>query len=123
MHQGKLIFVCFKSVLDRPNISEGTCTSLDHSVKLKCDIFLYDESPAVNDVYWTKNGIKISFSTSDGKYAGVNINNPSLTINNVDCNDAGKYQLTAVNAVGETKSETIVLGNNELFYILACTYK
>lgn len=104
-----------KSILDRPNMSEGTCILRDRSVILNCEIFLYYESPAVNDVYWTKNGIKISISTSNGKYSGVNIYDPSLTINNVNCNDAGEYQLTAVNAVGETKSELIVLGNNMIF--------
>lgn len=93
-------------------MSEGTSILLGHSVKLKFEIFLYYESPAVTDVYWTKNGNKISISTSSEKYSGVDINDPSLTIKNVNCNDAGEYQLTAINAVGKTKSELIVLGNN-----------
>lgn len=101
-----------KSVLDRPNMSEGTCTLLDHSVKLRCDVFLYDQSPALIDVYWTKNGVKIDIANSNGKYSGVDMNDPSLTINNANRKDAGDYQLTAVNAVGETKSTLIVLGND-----------
>lgn len=99
-----------KFVLDRPNISEGTCTLQGHSVKLRCDVFLYHDSPALTDVYWTKGGIKLDIATYNGKYAGVNITDPSLTINNVNNNDAGDYQLFAVNAVGETRSEVIVLG-------------
>lgn len=105
--------MCFKIFLDRPNMSEGTCTLLNRSVKLRCDVFLYDESPAVNDVYWTKNGIKLHVSKSDGKYSGVDINDPSLIINSVNHNDAGDYQLIAVNEVGETKSEVIVLGKGK----------
>lgn len=94
-------------------MSEGTCTLLDRSVKLRCDVFLYDESPTVNDLYWTKNGIKLDVTKSNGKYSGVDINDPSLTINSINHNDAGDYQLIAVNAVGETGSEVIVLGNGK----------
>lgn len=100
-----------KSVLDRPNMFEGTCTLQGHSVKLRCDVFLYDDSPALTDVYWTKGGIKLDIAPNEGKYVGVNLTDPSLTINNVNYNDAGDYQLIAVNAVGETRSEVIVLGN------------
>lgn len=98
-------------ILDRPNISEGTCTLQGHAVKLRCDIFLYDDSPALTDVYWTKGDIKLDTAKSVGKYVGVNITDPSLTINNVNYNDAGDYQLIALNAVGETRSNVIVLGN------------
>lgn len=110
-----LISFASKSFLDRPNISEGICTVLDRSVKLRCDVFLYDESLPLKDVYWTKNGEKLFTAINDGKYSGVNTNDPSLTINNVNYNDAGSYQLTAVNAVGETRSEVILLGNNMSF--------
>lgn len=94
-------------------MSEGTCTLLDRSVKLRCDVFLYDESPAINDLYWTKNGIKLDVTKSDGKYSGVDMNETSLIINSVNHNDAGDYQLTAVNEVGETRSEVIKLGNDD----------
>lgn len=100
-----------KTVLDRPNMSGGTCTLQGHAVKLRCDVFLYDESPALTDVYWTKGGIKLDIATHNGKYLGVNLTDPSLTINNVNYNDAGNYQLIADNAVGETRSEVIILGN------------
>lgn len=62
-------------------MSEWTCTLLDCSVKLRCDVFLYDESPEVNDLYWTKNGIKLDVTISDGKYSGVDINDPSQANN------------------------------------------
>lgn len=100
---------------DRPNMSEGTCTLQGHAVKLRCDVFLYDESPALTDVYWTRGGIKLDTATHNGKYLGVNLTEPSLTINNVNYNDAGNYQLIALNAVGETISEVIVLGEPEVF--------
>lgn len=103
-----------KSVLDRPNMSKGTCTVQGCSVKLKCDVFLYEDSPAINNVDWTKNGIKLDITKSAGKYLGADINDPSLTINNVNFNDAGDYQLIAANDVGKTESEVIVLGNNNI---------
>lgn len=99
---------------DRPNMSEGTCTLQGHAVKLRCDVFLYDESPALTDVYWTRGGIKLDIATQGGKYLGVNLTDPSLTINNVNYNDAGNYQLVALNAVGETRSEVIILGVPEV---------
>lgn len=89
-----------------------TCSLHGNSVKLKCDVFLYDESPPLNSVYWTKGGKHIVIATNDRKYAGADKNGPSLTIYNVNCDDAGEYQLIAVNPVGETWSKVILLGNN-----------
>lgn len=113
----KTYYYFSKSVLGKPNISEVTCSLHGNKVKLKCDVFLYDESPSLGDVYWTKNGVKIEIEKTNGKYSGVDINDPSLTINNVNRNDAGNYHLTAINAVGETKSDVIVLGNRIHFVI------
>lgn len=107
-----------KSVLGKPNISEVTCSLHGNSVKLRCDVFLYDESPALDDLYWIKNGKQIFIATNDEKYARVDKNDPSLTINNVDYNDAGDYKLIAINPVGETWSKVIVLGNNKYNWIL-----
>lgn len=63
-------------------------------------------------MYWTKNEQKLEIQGSGGKYSGVNPDDPSLTINNVNEHDAGNYQLIAINSVGPTKSDVIVLGNN-----------
>uniref|UniRef100_A0A8W8NYD7 Ig-like domain-containing protein n=2 Tax=Magallana gigas TaxID=29159 RepID=A0A8W8NYD7_MAGGI len=98
----------------KPNLSEVTCSLHGNSVKLKCDVFLYDESPPLNNVYWTKGVKHIFIATNDGKYAGADINDPSLTIYNVNCDDAGEYQLIAVNSVGETWSSVILLGVPEV---------
>lgn len=95
-----------------------TCSLHGNSVKLRCDVFLYDESPALDDLYWIKNGKQIFIATNDEKYARVDKNDPSLTINNVDYNDAGDYKLIAINPVGETWSKVIVLGNNKYNWIL-----
>lgn len=96
---------------DRPNITNAICTTKDRSVRLNCDVFLYDKSPALQDVYWTKNEQKLDIQGSGGKYSGMSTDDPSLTINNVNKHDAGNYQLTAINSVGPTKSDDIVLGN------------
>lgn len=96
---------------DRPNITNAICTTKDCSVRLNCDVFLYDKSPALQDVYWTKNEEKLYKQGSGGKYSGMSTDDPSLTINNVNEHDAGMYQLTARNSVGQTESDVIVLGN------------
>lgn len=101
-----------KSLLGKPNVSEVTCSLHGNSVKLKCDVFLYDESPPLNYVYWTKGVKHIVIAANDEKYSGADINDPSLTIYNVNNDDAGEYQLIAVNPVGETWSTVILLGNN-----------
>lgn len=101
-----------KSLLGKPNLSEVTCSLHGNSVKLKCDVFLYDESPPLNYVYWTKGVKHIIIATNDEKYSEADINDPSLTIYNVNNDDAGEYQLIAVNPVGETWSTVILLGNN-----------
>lgn len=71
---------------------------------------LYDDSPDIQDVFWTKNGEKIDSKGSGGRLSDVTTDdNPSLTIREVCPYDAGHYRLTAVNAVGLTSDE-IVLG-------------
>lgn len=87
---------------NRPNITNAICTTKDCSVRLNCDVFLYDKSPALQDVYWTKNEEKLYIQGSGGKYSGMSTDDPSLTINNVNEHDAGMYQLTARNSVGQT---------------------
>lgn len=101
-----------KSLLGKPNLSEVTCSLHGNSVKLKCDVFLFDESPPLDYVYWSKGGKHIFIATNDEKYSGADINDPSLTIHNVNNDDAGEYQLIAGNPVGETWSTVILLGNN-----------
>lgn len=74
-------------------------------------MFLYDQSHEILDVFWSVGEKKIDTIEGGKKYSIVSIKEPSLTIFNVDEHDAGSYQLTATNAVGETKSHVIVLGN------------
>lgn len=62
-------------------------------------------SPAVFETFWTKNDERITTVERD-----QNINHPSLIIKNVSPDDAGEYRLTAINAVGSSTSDVIVLG-------------
>lgn len=79
-------------------------------------VFLYSriEIP-VQDVFWTKNEEKIDVLSHEKKYSEVSVEDPSLTIFDVNPNDAGSYQLTAINAVGSTQSDAIILGINIIF--------
>lgn len=73
-------------------------------------MFTYDDSPGISKSFWTRNDETIQFEESDGKVSQVSIDNPSLTITNVGPDDAGEYKLTAINAVGSSTSDVIILG-------------
>lgn len=83
----------------------------EHSIKLIGNVFLKDQIPAAQNVFWTKDGKKLNKSEKSNKYSDVTIIAPSLIIYHVNEHDAGSYQLTATNAVGSNESDIIVLGN------------
>lgn len=80
------------------------------SVKLIGNVIIYDDSPGLQDFFWTKNDKPIDFEETDGKLSETRADNPSLTITNVSPDDAGEYRLTVFNAVGSYTSEAIILG-------------
>lgn len=109
-------------VLGAPNImvSHDVCFQ-NCSVKLISNVYLCSgKFPAIQDVFWTKNGAKLDIKGSGGKYSEVGVYDPSLIIYNVNHHDIGSYQLTATNAVGSTKSDVIVLGNTIIFLLKLC---
>lgn len=100
-----------ESIVDPPNItiSHGTCVS-KNSITLIGDVFVYGNLPAVQNVFWTKNGEELDTKGSGGRYSEVTVDNPSLKIFEVNEYDAGSYQLTATNDVGSTTSDFLILG-------------
>lgn len=98
-------------IVGPPNVLTSHRIYFEHqSVKLIGTVFVSEKSPAVHTVFWTKNGEKIVTSERGGRYSEVSVDHPSLTINSVNSHDIGAYQLNAINAVGSTASDTIVLG-------------
>lgn len=96
----------------RPNITTNLETNIkSRSVKLIGNIYFYDDSPGIIETYWKKNDEKINLEESSGKLLKMSSDISSLTIRNVNPGDAGKYQLTAINAVGSSTSDVIVLGS------------
>lgn len=71
-------------------------------------------------MFWTVNGEKIDKQGMGGKYSKVSVDDPSLTIYNVNKYDAGSYKLTATNAVGTTISDAIEISiyNNIIHWII-----
>nr|XP_034318682.1 uncharacterized protein LOC105324463 isoform X2 [Crassostrea gigas] len=91
-----------------PNITVSHVTDfMNRSIKLNGAVFVSDDSPGIQEVFWSKNGEKIDIQGSGGRLSGVTIDDPSLTIRNVSQEDAGKYLLTAINAVGPNDSAVI----------------
>lgn len=94
-----------------PNITTSLETNIkNRSVKLIGNVFIYDDSPGILKIFWTRNDERVKYEESDGKLFKVYIDSPTLTIKNVSPDDAGEYQLTATNAVGSSSSDVIVLG-------------
>lgn len=107
-------------ILGRPNITTNLETNIkSRSVELIGNIYFYDDSPGIIETYWKKNDEKINLEESSGKLLKMSSDISSLTIRNVNPGDAGKYQLTAINAVGSSTSDVIVLGTVlfDIFYL------
>lgn len=104
----KIIIYLF---LGLPNMKINFETDVkNRSLNLIGNVIIYDDSPELQYFFWSKNNKEIDFEESGGKLSEMRTGNPSLTIKNVDPDDAGEYHLTAINAVGLNTSETIVLG-------------
>lgn len=79
--------------------------------------FFYD-SPCILEIFWTKDNNKINIKEIGGKLSEISdTDNLSLVITNVSPDDAGEYKLTAINAVGSSTSDAIVLG-----ILIKCSY-
>lgn len=95
-----------------PNITTSFVTDIkNRSVKLIGNLYVYDDSPGILQTFWTKNNKRINTRESKGKLSETRTDNPSLTITNVGPDDAAEYKLIAINAVGSTTSDAIVLGS------------
>lgn len=110
-------------ITGRPNVTTSHKTCIEnHSVTLIGMVFVYEERPEIQTLFWSKNGQKLNSQGMRGKYSEVNIYNPSLTIFDVNQHDAGSYQLTATNAVGSTQSDAIVIGITSHFIFIASKF-
>lgn len=106
------VFINIAIVVGAPNItvSHDVCFQ-NNSVKLIGKVYLLSgKLPAIQDVFWTKDGKNVDIQGSGGKYCKVGVDDPSLIIYNVNHRDIGTYQLTATNAVGSMNSDVVVLG-------------
>ena len=81
---------------------------LGDSLSLNCDFISY---PGVEDVYWKKDGVKLSISgqLTYGNFTG----SPVLQLNNMAPNDRAVYQCCVENIISTTYGENIVLGGND----------
>ncbi|CAC5377794.1 HMCN [Mytilus coruscus] len=81
-----------------------------NSAVLVCSV---TANPVHTIVYWRKikNGVTtdINVETSNNKYSGSTVSNPSLQINNVDLNDEAYYVCFASNSVGTGQSSQTFL--------------
>lgn len=87
------------------------------TIILGCTVSAY---PTVTSVYWHK----VSGSTTSpvdmsiARYTGSSVNTPSITITNLNSNDAGNYTCLAANSVGTGQSRQgplTVIGSEYLF--------
>lgn len=102
-----------------PNITTSFETNIKkRSVKLTGNVYFFYDSPGIVETFWTKDNKKINTEEIGGKLSEIsNTDNLSLVITNVSPDDAGEYKLTAINAVGSSSSDAIVLG-----ILIKCSY-
>lgn len=107
IHEYILNLSCFVS--EPPNVlTSHEIFIKNRAMRLIGKVFVNDWSPEIQNIKWSKDGQDIeSEEEENAKYSKEN--GSSLTINKVNHNDAGSYQLTATNAVGSSRSQ-IVLG-------------
>lgn len=104
--------------IDPPNIITTFESNIkNQSVILIGNVYFLDNSPDVLETFWTKNNERLNTEESGGKLSEMRIDNPSLTIRNVSPDDAGEYRLTAINAIGSTTSDVIVLGILVIYFV------
>lgn len=77
------------------------------SVKLIGNVSVIDGYPALHSVNWFKNGEMIDIQAGGRIHLKRSDKNPSLTIHNVNHQDAGSYRLTVTNAVGSDNSDIV----------------
>ena len=92
---------------DVPLVYQSSDTIKDFTgdtIQLKC---VYESYPEPSVVFWTRDGEILNISVS--KYNGSTINEPSLTIVNIDQFDSGAYVCAVVNNIGTGYSSKILL--------------
>lgn len=80
---------------------------LGDAISLNCNFTSY---PEVQDVYWEKNGSRLSIS---GQLTYSNFSgSPVLQLNNLVSNDRGSYTCCVENIISTRCGEDILLGGN-----------
>lgn len=104
-------------IVGHPNVLTRCITNnKNRSVTLIGKVSATGENSKVHTFYWSKNGEKIDNKVGERKYSKMTVQNPSLTIHNVNHQDAGSYRFTAITSAGSQESE-IVFGNI-VFYVI-----
>ncbi|CAG2194109.1 HMCN [Mytilus edulis] len=115
-------------ILNIPTVTVGQpiyLVNYGQSVQLVCSV---TSTPTHTHVYWTRiqNGLPVTISlTNTARYSGSTVNNPSLTISNVDQNDETYYICYATNTVGTGHSQQTcvdVIGSPPEVYIQSNSY-
>lgn len=87
------------------------------TIILGCSVSAY---PTVTSVYWHKvsGSTTSTVNMSSARYSGSSVNTPSITITNLNSNDAGNYTCLAANSVGTGQSRQgplTVIGSEYIF--------
>lgn len=117
------IYICNFPYCQSFIITEPPIVSTSHksyngtrSVKLIGNVSVIDGYPALHSVNWFKNGEMIDIQAGGRIHLKRSDKNPSLTIHNVNHQDAGSYRLTVTNAVGSDNSD-IVFGTCNIGFL------
>lgn len=89
-------------------IGPDVSVTVGDQATITCSVTGYPLSTAIS---WQKiaNGVRSNIDTSQSRFSGGTVANPSLTINPVEESDEGDYQCSATNYLGTSQSGTAYL--------------
>lgn len=96
---------------DAPNLEIKKVTSEKDGVVIHVRYSVSDQSPAVDEIKWTKDEQLLQTRTEKYSYNKGTQYDATLTIHNPTRSDCGKYTCTVSNPVGAV-TKSIIIGKN-----------
>lgn len=104
----KLLYVCITGI-PQVTVPATVSVNIGSTATLTCSI---QANPTHNSISWQRidgNNQATTITIDNNKYSGATVNNPTLTITNVQMSDRVNYVCFATNSVGTGQSGSLFL--------------